>query len=73
VLFGAVIVDVLIFNVPSRHEKHLRPILLGRKSRMELLLASTISDWDRLSLGTMWSMSPNVLEDHQRDAHEGPL
>jgi protein-S-isoprenylcysteine O-methyltransferase Ste14 len=38
-----------------------------------LLLASTaFTIWARLSLGTMWSIAPNVLQDHHELRTDGP-
>jgi protein-S-isoprenylcysteine O-methyltransferase Ste14 len=71
---GAAVVSWLIYRV-ARHQ------LLRLTTHswwveipgLVLLLASTIfTIWARLSLGAMWSLSPNVLKDHHQLRTEGP-
>ena len=71
--FGVIIVAVLIYRF-ARHDLHRLTTHSGwvEVPGLALLIASTIfTIWARVSLGTMWSMSPNVLQDHHQLRTDG--
>lgn len=72
--FGAVIIAWLIvrFARPDLHGISTHASWVEAPG-LALLVASTIfTIWARLSLGTMWSGSPNALKDHHELRTEGP-
>jgi protein-S-isoprenylcysteine O-methyltransferase Ste14 len=67
---GAIVVVQFAWNDVRRLTDHSRWLELPG---LVLLVVSTVfAIWARLSLGRMWSASPNVLQDHHELRTDGP-
>ena len=66
---------VVAYAVASRHDPNLlvvHSLWLEIPGLVLLLVATAFTIWARLALGSMWSMSPGVLQQHHELRTDGP-